>query len=463
MNSIINYNREENKVYSDIIIEHFSNKSINFSIKTFGCQMNINDSNKLAGIFDTIGLLQCETPEDADILVINTCCVREHAESKVYGLIGSYKNYKTEDPNKIIVLLGCMTQQQDFAENIAKAYPYVDIIAGTNYINDIVRMLYNRITTGRQVVQVSDETYPIVENLPDGRKSRVSEFVTIMTGCNNFCTYCIVPKVRGRERSRRPEHIIEEINRLNESGCREIVLLGQNVNSYGLDSYLPSFAQLIRMIDTETDIDRIRFMTSHPKDLSDELIQAMSDVEKLCRHIHLPVQSGSDRILQMMNRKYTSEHYRSLCEKLRSSVPGIEITTDIIIGFPSESQQDFQDTLDLVKTVHYSSAFMFKYSIRKNTPAEKFEHQVDEDVKKQRLQLLIDTQEEITNEVNASYIGSVQRVLVEGQSTRSKGQLSGKTSSNITVNFEGTPEFVGKTVDIEITSNKSHTLVGKIR
>lgn len=443
--------------------EHLKGKNPTYHIRTYGCQMNVNDSAHVAGILESCGYTHEEDIMKSDIAILNTCCVRENAENKVFGQIGNLKSSKQKNKDMMIIVMGCIPQQKDMADHMSGLFPYVDIITGANNMHALPHLILERLEEKHQIKSIVSPTIPIKEDLPIIRQGRVSEFVTIMTGCNNFCSYCAVPHVRGRERSRQLSDILSEIHDLTENGCKEVVLLGQNVNSYGLglDSEL-RFPELLKHINNESDVERIRFMTSHPKDLSDELIDAIATLPKMCHHVHLPMQSGSDAILERMNRKYTAEHYLGIVNKLKSAVPDIALTTDIIVGFPGESDEDFRNTMAMVEEVRYHSAFMFKYSKRRNTPAATFGDQVDEEVKKHRLDELIATQEAITQEMNRRYIGTVQEVLVEGMSARTEGAYTGKTSGNITVNFPSTENLVGRIVPILVKDSKSHTLSGEL-
>ena len=361
-----------------------------FHIATFGCQMNARDSEKLAGILDQIGLLEVDS-EDADLVLYNTCTVRDNANQKVYGRLGYLNTLKKKRPDMLIALCGCMMQEPTVIEKIKKSYPFVDLIFGTHNIFKLAELLERRLTVPKgMVVDIWEGTEQIVEDLPVDRKYPFKSGVNIMFGCNNFCSYCIVPYVRGRERSRKPEDIIDEIKRLVADGVVEVMLLGQNVNSYGKTLETPvTFAQLLRQINEIEGLERIRFMTSHPKDLSEELIAAMKDCKKVCNHLHLPLQSGSSRILKEMNRRYTKEDYLAHVDRIRAAVPDISLTTDIIVGFPGETEEDFEETLDVVRKVRYDSAFTFIYSKRTGTPAAAMENQVPEDVVKVRFDRLL--------------------------------------------------------------------------
>ena len=388
-----------------------------YYIQTFGCQMNEHDSEKLAGMLEEKGYLPSEERENADVIVVNTCSVRENADNRFFGQLGVIKKIKERHPDHIIAVCGCMMQQEHITDTIRKKYAWVDIIFGTMNLEEFPRLLDECLTEKKKLMSVYHRQEKVIEGLPMHRKYRYKSFVDIMNGCNNFCTYCIVPYTRGRERSRSPESIVEEIRLLAADGVKEVTLLGQNVNSYGHGADFDcDFAGLIRRIDEVEGIERIRFMTSHPKDLSDRLIEAFRDCRKLCRHIHLPVQSGSTRILSRMNRRYTKEGYLSLVEKIRSAVPEIAVTTDIIVGFPGETEEDFEETMDLVRRVRFDSACTFLYSIRTGTPAAKYEDQIPEPEKHRRFEHLVETLNGITAEKNARYAGRTERVLVDGPS-----------------------------------------------
>ncbi len=432
-----------------------------FHITTFGCQMNEHDSEVMAGMLLEKGFEAVKERKDADILIINTCSVRDNADKRFFGTLGALKKRKKDNSNLIMCVCGCMMQQQHVIDTLKAKYPWVDIIFGTHNIHQFPELLENVLNERKKQISVWSDGGEIVEGLPVKRLHDNKALVNIMFGCNNFCTYCIVPYTRGRERSRHPEDILKEVRGLVADGVKEIMLLGQNVNSYkGADGV--DFADLIYKLNEVEGLERIRFMTSHPKDLSDKLIQAFVDCDKLCKNIHLPVQSGSSRILKEMNRKYTKEQYLELVSKLKKAVPEITMSTDIIVGFPGETEEDFEETLDLVRTVRYDSAFTFLYSIRKGTPAEKYENQVPEEIKHERFNRLVDLVNTISAEKNALYKGTVQKVLVEGASARNSKTLAGRTDGFKLVNFQGCKEMVGKTIDIEITEGKTFSLEGKV-
>jgi len=437
------------------------NKST-YYIETWGCQMNEEDSEKLSGMLKNIGYVKAETKENADVIIFNTCAVRENAELKVYGNIGALKKLKEAKPDLIIAICGCMMQQKGMAENIIKKYPFVDIIFGTHNSYKFPEYLNRAKQEGKSVIEVVDKEEGIVEGIPVDRKSDIKAFVTITYGCNNFCTYCIVPYVRGRERSRQPEEIIKEIKSLVAVGYKEVTLLGQNVNSYGkdLDKDI-NFAKLLRMVNDIEGLERIRFMSSHPKDLSMEVIYAIRDCEKVCNQIHLPVQSGSTNILRKMNRSYTREQYLELVRNIKREIPNVALTTDIIVGFPGETEEDFLDTLNLVKEVEYDSAFTFIYSRRKYTPADKMEDQIDDAIKHDRFNRLVQVVNEISAKKNMEYQDKVVKVLVEGKSKNDETKLSGRTETGKLVNFTGNEDSIGKIIEVKITQALTFSLNGE--
>lgn len=436
-----------------------SEHNTGYFIETYGCQMNEHDSEKLAGMLESCGCRREDDRLRADIILFNTCCVREHAEKRLLGNIGALKKLKDECPGIIIGVCGCMMQQKEVADRLYKRFPFVDLIFGTNELHLFPEML-ERAHEGRRVELVRDMDGEIAEGLPVRRKDDVSQYVTIMYGCNNFCSYCIVPYVRGRERSRTPESILEEIRALVKSGCREVTLLGQNVNSYRGEGDV-DFPSLLTLVNGIEGLERIRFMTSHPKDLSPRLVEAMATLEHVSPHIHLPVQSGSSRILERMNRRYTREQYLALIDSLRKNVKGIEITTDIIVGFPGETDEDFDETLGLVNEVGYSAAYTFKYSRRTGTSAAEMPDQISEQVKKARLSALNDAVAEGLRAGNARYIGAVGEVLVEGCDTRSEPRAFGKLPSFKMVYFPGGNELKGKLVRVKIKDTASNSLIGE--
>ncbi len=436
-------------------------RPLSFCCVTFGCQMNARDSEKLTGILEQAGYVEAENEEEADFVIYNTCTVRENANTRVYGRLGQLGRMKKQHPHKMIALCGCMMQEPEVVEKLKKSYRFVDLIFGTHNIFQFAELLYRRFETGRTVVDIWKDTDKIVEDLPVERKYPFKSGVNIMFGCNNFCSYCIVPYVRGRERSRNPRDIIREIENLVADGVVEVMLLGQNVNSYGKNLEEPmSFAELLRQVEQIEGLKRIRFMTSHPKDLSDELIEVMAESKKICRHLHLPVQSGSSRILKQMNRRYTKEQYLELVEKIRRAMPDISLTTDIIVGFPGETEEDFEETLDVVRKVRYDSAFTFLYSPRTGTPAAAMENQVPEAVTKERFDRLLKEVQEIASQVCAVHEGTTQEVLVESVSEHDPSLLTGRMSNNLLVHFPGEKSLTGTLVPVYLKEAKGFYYMG---
>lgn len=431
-----------------------------FHITTFGCQMNEHDSEIIDGLLTERGFSSVKERKDASIVIINTCSVRDNADKRFFGTLGQLKKRKESDPSFIVCVCGCMMQQQRVVDIIKAKYPWVDVIFGTNSIHHIPELIEKVSMEKEKLVDIIENTEEIVEGLPAKRLFNHKALVNIMFGCNNFCTYCIVPYTRGREKSRRPEAILAEVRELVEDGVKEIMLLGQNVNSYDGDG--TSFAELLKMINEIDGLERIRFMTSNPKDLSDELIEAFTICDKLCHNLHLPIQSGSNRVLKRMNRKYTREDYLKLIEKLRIKVPDITLSTDIIVGFPGETNEDFEETLSLVKEVEYDSAFTFIYSIRKGTPAEKFDNQVEESEKYRRFDLLVSTVNEISEKKNKVYQDRIEKILVDGVSKNNKLMLTGRTDGFKLVNFAGKKDMIGSLVDVRITDAKTFSLLGEV-
>ncbi len=432
-----------------------------YHIVTYGCQMNEHDSEKLAGMLDTMGYAETNSINHAGLVIYNTCCVRENAELKVYGNLGHLKTLKKERPDMIIAVCGCMMQQAHVVDEIKRKYNHVDLVFGTHNLHNFPQLLANCKQANSMLVEIWDEEGDIVEGVPVIRKYELKTYVNIMYGCNNFCTYCIVPYTRGRERSRKPEDIIGEISALVTAGTKEVTLLGQNVNSYGRTLENPmEFADLLYEIDKIPGLERVRFMTSHPKDLSPRLIEALRDCKTLCEHIHLPVQSGSSRILNKMNRHYTKEQYLDLVSRLRQAVPDIAITTDIIVGFPEETEEDFLETLSLVEEVEYDAAFTYLYSVREGTPAAKYEEQIPDDIKHHRFNRLLDTLNGIVGRKNALLMDQIVEVLVEGESKYDSSKLMGRTRSSKLVNFSGSKETIGKIAHVKITDPKTFSLNG---
>ncbi|NLK75223.1 MAG: tRNA (N6-isopentenyl adenosine(37)-C2)-methylthiotransferase MiaB [Clostridiales bacterium] len=433
-----------------------------YHIETFGCQMNARDSEKISGILKQIGYEETDS-EEADFIIFNTCTVRENANNKVYGRLGNLGKLKKNKPDMIIALCGCMMQEPTVVEKIKQSYSFVDIIFGTHNIFKLAELLNTRLESDRLVIDLWKDTDMIVENLPSDRKYPFKAGVNIMFGCNNFCSYCIVPYVRGRERSRNPEDIIAEITELAKDGVVEIMLLGQNVNSYGKNLPNPiTFAQLLTEIEQINGIERIRFMTSHPKDLSDELIEVMSKSEKICDHLHLPLQSGSSRLLKIMNRQYTKEGYLDLVERIRAKMPHISLTTDIIVGFPGETEEDFEETLDVVRKVKFDSAFTFIYSRRTGTPAASMENQIEESVAKERFDRLLKEVQANQKMAVTKEEKTVQKVLVEEINRQDTSLVTGRLSNNILVHFKGDSSLIGKIVDVYLDENKGFYYIGTL-
>ena len=432
-----------------------------YYIETFGCQMNVRDSETAAGLLETLGFSRGSDKETADLILFNTCCVRDHAEKRVFGNIGALKELKDENPNLIIGVFGCMMQQQEVAEKLYKRFPFVDIVFGTNLLSRLPAFVESA-ESGSRTLAVDEQNIQIEDDLPSIRTGKINAFVNINYGCDNFCTYCIVPYVRGRERSREIAAVVEEAKTLVSEGYSEITLLGQNVNSYGKDLADASFAKLLSEVSKVEGLKRIRFMTSHPKDLTDEMIAAMAAHPNVCHHVHLPMQSGSNEILKQMNRKYTRERYLEIVGKLRAAMPDVEITTDIIVGFPGETEEDFLQTLDLVERVGYASAFTFKYSPRKGTRAATMEVQVPDVVKRERLHRLNVLQESKSRENNEKYIGLTGIVHVEDCDSKSEPICYGKFSNFKMVYFSGTPDLIGSYVPVTITNVRKNSLFGKI-
>lgn len=433
-----------------------------YSILTFGCQMNQRDSETLAGLLASMGYTRAEKLTDADLVIVNTCCVRESAENRIYGHLGELKNLKTRKPHMVIGVCGCMAQQPGAAEKIRQRAPHVDLIFGTHNLHRLPELLRKLWEKREPVVEIWESDGDVIENLPALREDSLKAWVTIMYGCNNFCTYCIVPYVRGRERSRRPEDIEREVRELVEKGVKEVTLLGQNVNSYGKDLDPPTdFASLLERLDRVEGLLRIRYTTSHPRDFTDRLIDVIAASKKVCENFHLPVQAGSNRILQRMNRGYTREYYMELVEKIRAKVPGAAITTDIIVGFPGETEEDFADTMDLVEKVRFDSAFTFVYNKRSGTPAAEMPDQVPAEVKRRRITHLVEVQNRITLEKNLAEVGTVQEVLVEGPAEKHPDKYCGRTGGNKLVFFPPLPDKVGQIVPVRITAAKMWNLEGE--
>lgn len=447
-------------------------KNLKYTILTMGCQLNENDSEKLCGMLEKMGYTKTEKQNDADLSLFNTCCVRENAEDKLFGKLGELKRLK-EQKGIIIAIGGCMMQEKHITDKIKESYPFVDILFGTHTLHKFPEDLYKVIEEKRKLEDILDIDGKIYEGLPIKRDSKIKASVTIMNGCNNFCSYCIVPYVRGRERSRQPRDIIEEVKKLAKEGYKEITLLGQNVNSYlrverekniPFEEYqgVNSFATLLRAINKIDGIERIRFISPHPKDFTDDVIEAIADCEKVCKLVHLPLQSGNTKVLKEMNRKYTKEQYLNLVEKMKSKIPNLTLSTDIIVGFPGETDEEFEDTLEVVEKVRFEQVYMFIYSRRVGTPGDKMQNQIPEDIKHKRFDKLKALVESQIEENNKKYIGTTQKILVEGESKNNSNMLSGRTESNKVVIFEGSKELIDKIINIKIISQHMWYLKGEI-
>mgnify|MGYP002730006425 FL=1 len=440
----------------------FKNKK--YCVVTYGCQMNLHESEKISGILGGMGMSAVNEPENADVVVFNTCCIRDTAERRALGNIGKMKELKKKNKNLLIVVTGCMTQQNGFAENMKERYQYVDVILGTHNISDLENQIRIRLEKKKRVAAVLDtDGYIDDETTPVTRTSFPNAWVNINYGCNNFCTYCIVPYVRGRERSRDMNSIVSECEKLIKDGYKEITLLGQNVNSYGND--VPdedvNFANLLREVAKIDGKFRIRFMTSHPKDLTEDVVKAIRDNDKICNNIHLPIQAGSNSVLKNMNRRYTREHYLGLIEMIRRYLPDCGITTDIMVGFPYETEEDFLDTMDIVEKVRFSTAFTFIYSVRKGTKAAEMP-QIPYEIKQNRIKRLIARQNEITEEISKDYVGNVYEILVEGMQEKKNGYVVGRTESGRLVSAKGDESMIGEFKNVKITAVKNAQLLGEI-
>ena len=432
-----------------------------YYITTMGCQLNENDSEKLAGIVEGMGFEKTEKLEEADLVIYNTCCVRENAEERLFGKLGELKKQK-EEKGTIIAIGGCMMQEPAMLEKIKKSYNYTDIVFGTHTLHKFEEDLKKVLENGKKVRDVIDIDGEVIEDLPIKRNDNFKASVTIMYGCNNFCSYCIVPYVRGRERSRAPEKILEEVEMLAKEGYKEITLLGQNVNSYnGRENY--KFANLLNDVCKIDGIERVRFISPHPKDFTDDVIEAIANNPKIARVLHLPLQSGSSAVLKKMNRKYTKEQYLELVDKIKTRIPDVVLSTDIIVGFPEETEEDFEDTLDVVGKVNYEQVFMFIYSRREGTVADKMENQIPEEIKHKRFDRLKELFDSRVSENNQKYIGTTQKILVDGYSKNDKETLTGRTDTNKVVNFKGNEELIGKMINIKITEEHKWYLSGEIK
>ncbi len=463
---------QKQKEYIEKIKKLNQGKNLKYNIFTMGCQLNENDSEKLSGMLEQMGYSKIEDIKQADLALFNTCCVRENAEDKLFGKLGELKKVK-EEKGSIIAIGGCMMQEKHITDKIKESYSFVDVIFGTHTLYRFPEDLYKALIENKKQEDIIDIEGKIYEDIPIKRDSKIKASVTIMNGCNNFCTYCIVPYVRGRERSRNPKDIIKEVKELAESGYKEITLLGQNVNSYlrverekniEFEKYkgIDSFAKLLKEITKIEGIERIRFVSPHPKDFTDDVIEAISSSPKICKLIHLPLQSGSSKVLKEMNRKYTKEQYLELVEKMKKQIPNLTLSTDIIVGFPGETEEDFEDTLDVVRKVNFEQVYMFIYSRRVGTPADKMENQIPEEIKHKRFDRLKELVESGIEKNNQKYINTIQKILVEGESKTSKEMLTGRTDSNKVVIFEGDKNLIGKIIEVKIISEHMWYLKGEV-
>ena len=451
---------EEQYEFMNKVNELNKGKHLKYSIFTMGCQLNENDSEKICGMLEKMGYSKVADIDKADIVCFNTCCVRENAEDKLFGKIGEMKRQK-EEKGTLIAIGGCMMQEKHIVEKLHSSYPYVDIIFGTHTLHKLPEDICKILEKRKRIDDILDIDGEVYEGLPIKRNDNIKASVTIMYGCNNFCSYCIVPYVRGRERSRKYEDILNEVRDLAENGYKEITLLGQNVNSYdGGDGY--KFSNLLYDVNKIDGIERIRFVSPHPKDFTDDVIEAIKKCDKVCKIIHLPLQSGSSKVLKSMNRKYTKEQFLNLAKKMKECIPDVVFSTDIIVGFPSETEEDFEDTLDVVKKVNFEQVYMFIYSRRVGTPGDKMENQIPEEIKHKRFDRLKTLVESGINVNNQKYIGTIQKVLVEGESKNNPNMLTGRTDSNKVVIFEGTKDLIHSIIDLKIISEHMWYLKGEI-
>ena len=433
-----------------------------YKIMTFGCQMNANDSEKLSGLLKQMGYVPTEDTESADVVIINTCSVRENADVRVYGHLGAFKAIRRKKPDMVLAVCGCMMQQPEIVDAIRKRYKQVDLVFGTHNLHRFPQLLMNYLQSNERLIEVWDDNPEVIEGLPVDHKYDFKSYVTIMNGCNNFCTYCIVPYTRGREVSREPEAIIDEVTALAQKGCLEVTLLGQNVNSYGMNlKQTYRFADLLRDLNEVAGLRRIRFMTSHPKDISDEVIDAIARCDKVCPSIHLAIQSGSTAILKAMNRRYTKEYIMDLVDKIRAKIPDVVITTDIIVGFPGETESDFQDTLEVIEHCRFDAAFTFMYSKRSGTPAATMDNQIEDAIKHDRLNRLMATINAISWDINQAYRDRVVEVLVEEQSKNNPDRLTGRTFNGKLVNFTAGVQSIGEIIPVKILETNSFSLKGE--
>ena len=431
--------------------------------ETYGCQQNENDTERIRGMLKEAGFEFIEDSKKADVIIYNTCAVRENAEQKVFGRLGLLKPIKERRRNMVIGVCGCMVQQEHITEKIKKSHEHVDLVFGTHALYKMPELLYKAINSRKTVIDIEDSKGAIAEDIPIMREDAKKAWVSVMYGCNNFCTYCIVPYVRGRERSRTPEAVISEVKELVAEGCSEISLLGQNVNSYGKDLDIDiDFADLMRMVNDIEGVERIRFMTSHPKDLSDKLIQTMAECDKVCKQLHLPFQAGSNKILKQMNRRYTKEEYLEKIAKVKKAIPNISLSTDVIVGFPTETNEDFEETLDVLRKVEYDNIFSFIYSRREGTPAAKLDFVLTDEEIHKNFDRMLEVQNEISLKKNKEYVGRIERILVDGASKTNPDVLSGRCDSSKIVNFKGDESLIGKYIDVRITEAHTWSLNGEL-
>ncbi len=456
----VNNEIEQQYEYMKKVSEVIKNKNFKYSIYTMGCQLNENDSEKICGMLEQMGYVKTEDVSSSDIVVFNTCCVRENAEDKLFGKIGEMKRLK-EEKGTIIAIGGCMMQEKHITKKIHESYPYVDILFGTHTLHKLPEDIYMLLQEKKKIDDIIDIDGEVFEGLPISRNDNIKASVTIMYGCNNFCSYCIVPYVRGRERSRKPEDILNEISKLAKSGYKEITLLGQNVNSYnGGEGY--TFSNLLYDVNKIEGIERIRFVSPHPKDFTDDVICAIAKCDKVCKTIHLPLQAGSSIVLKAMNRKYTKDQYLALANKIKESIPNVVFSTDIIVGFPGETEEDFEETLDVVRKIKFEQVYMFIYSRRVGTPGDRMENQIPEEIKHKRFDRLKALVESQIAENNQKYIGTIQKVLVEGKSKNNENMLTGRTDSNKVVVFEGQDELIHRVISLKVISEHMWYLKGKL-
>ncbi len=465
----MNIDFKEQNEYIEKVHKINEGKNLKYTVLTMGCQLNENDSERIAGMAQAMGYTKTANIEEANLIVFNTCCVRENAEDRLFGKLGEVKKYKAKN-HAIIAIGGCMMQEKHIVDKLKQSYPYFDIVFGTHTLHKFAKDLYEAIVNNERIEDILDIDGDVIEGIPVKRDDKYKASVLIMNGCNNFCTYCIVPYVRGRERSRRAEEIIAEVKCLAKEGYKEITLLGQNVNSYmrverekGEDvGEINSFAKLLEALENIDGIERIRFVSPHPKDFTDDVIDVIAKSKKICKIIHLPLQSGSTEVLKKMNRKYTKEQYLELVQKIKNKIPDVVFSTDIIVGFPEETEKDFEDTLDVVEKVNFEQVFMFIYSRRVGTPADKMENQVPEEVKHERFDRLKKLADSKVEGNNKKYLNTVQKILVEGTSKTNEDVLTGRTDTNKVVNFEGNKELIGQVINVKIVKDHIWYLEGEI-